>query len=60
MLLFSIGLDPANFIQDFNDTNSYIDASDASFVDIIHTDDYAGIYRTLGHADFYVLVKLHV
>lgn len=54
-----IGLDPSSYWDpDTLSKNDYLDASDANFVDIIHSDGTpvfygAGINRQLGHADFY-------
>ena len=61
-----IGLDPSNYWNpDGLSTGDYIDASDAFFVDIIHTDSPpswrlvntanrgAGIRQPIGDADFY-------
>ena len=54
-----IGLDPSSYWNpDTLSKDDYLDASDARFVDIIHSDGTpvlygAGINRQLGHADFY-------
>ena len=43
------GLDPGNYIPDLSDLDNYIDATDGAFVDVIHTDQYSGIYQPIGN-----------
>ncbi|KAK6167303.1 hypothetical protein SNE40_021368 [Patella caerulea] len=54
------GLDPAQPLFDKFSSNHYLDKSDATFVDVIHTDgaDFSGIagygwIKASGHIDFY-------
>ena len=58
-----LGLDPADYTLvgfDMSSSDDYIDATDAQFVDITHTDgNYLGIYRPIGTADFYFNGGLH-
>ena len=49
------GLDPAGpfFANEHKDVR--LDATDADFVDVIHTDsDFCGLPQMSGHIDFYV------
>uniref|UniRef100_A0A0A9XLC9 Pancreatic triacylglycerol lipase n=1 Tax=Lygus hesperus TaxID=30085 RepID=A0A0A9XLC9_LYGHE len=47
------GMDPAMPLI-FGDSSHRLDATDAQFVDIIHTSKYTlGVYEAYGHADFY-------
>ena len=52
-------MDPSSYWKlDMLSKDDYIEASDARFVDIIHTDGTpvfrgAGIQEQIGHADFY-------
>lgn len=48
-----LGLDPASPFFD-NDPGSSLDATDATFVDVIHTSaGFLGQPGPIGHADFY-------
>uniref|UniRef100_A0A1I8PL45 Lipase domain-containing protein n=1 Tax=Stomoxys calcitrans TaxID=35570 RepID=A0A1I8PL45_STOCA len=48
------GLDPAGWFFSTSNVRNKLDASDASFVDIIHTDVYLfSDINPMGHADFY-------
>ena len=40
---------PGNYIPDLSDLDNYIDATDGAFVDVIHTDQYSGIYQPIGN-----------
>lgn len=48
------GLDPAQPLFNNVTSEQKLDASDADFVDIIHTDAFRGAPNITGHADFYV------
>lgn len=52
------GLDPAGPLFEFTEPPVRIDKSDATFVDILHTNGgidngFLGMNRAVGHADFY-------
>ncbi|XP_052067286.1 inactive pancreatic lipase-related protein 1-like [Mytilus californianus] len=47
------GLDPAGPESNTADQRVRLDPSDATFVDIIHTDGALGFRHTMGHVDFY-------
>ena len=52
--IVSIGLDPAGLGFNRVKKEFRLDKSDATFVDIIHTDaDLVGTFRAVGDADFY-------
>ena len=46
-----LGLDPASYLFDLSTPDGRLDATDADFVDIIHTD--IAYINAMGHADFY-------
>ena len=47
------GLDPPGIPFDKFHEKGRLDANDANYVDVIHTDQYVGTSKALGHADFY-------
>lgn len=56
-LWFHTALDPAGPLFTYpylNDAKDRLDASDARYVQVIHSSIVLGAYPRLGHADFYV------
>lgn len=54
MFCFFEGLDPAKPLFITVGTDRRLDAGDADFVDVIHTDVLGrGMLRSMGHVDFY-------
>lgn len=47
------GLDPAGPLFNLRAKGDRLNLDDASFVDIIHTTDDAGMSKAIGHVDFY-------
>lgn len=50
-----LGLDPAGLLFSFRDNKYKLDASDANFVDIVHTNGLIqGTIESSGHVDFFM------